>query len=391
MNVNHKLQLLDQMDDAAFALMMDEYAESEGERLRAEFEADMRSGLTPHKPDGLDDKCRTIIKKEYAKQRRREYASNARRFTTKAAAAVLIALGITAATIMSVEAFRVPFWKLISEVCPDGIRIVFSGDNTDATTPTGDNTYINDPIFYAVPEGYHNVEFKVENGRMFSVYQNDTDNFIILDMSFSKEIESETSIPIEDEYNQLVRANGRDVWYNRVDDLLQISWYEPNLETNFTIASDGISETDLFYLGDLVMAFYKNAQIDHPAQVPDAFMEILPDHYEALYSEIYSGYLAVRYTSDDGNWISFDMSEMVGTHIYDAENADITECTILDYEATYIENEIMTVLWYDEERQLVFNCGTIGFSKEEHMQLCEYLAGYYKNVTLPAISTVILP
>ena len=45
MSENKKLELLDQYDDVTFALLMDEYAEEEGARLRKEFEEYIRREL----------------------------------------------------------------------------------------------------------------------------------------------------------------------------------------------------------------------------------------------------------------------------------------------------------------------------------------------------------
>lgn len=151
MNVNHKLELLDQLDDAAFALMMDEYAEAEGERLRAEFEADMRAGLTPPKPEGLDEKCRKQIKAEYGRARWKEYGVRARKLAVKAAAMVLIGVGIAAATVMSVDALRIPF---INFIIDRGIYSVINPSPTDfSDLPHAD------PFLPLLPDEYTTIYF----------------------------------------------------------------------------------------------------------------------------------------------------------------------------------------------------------------------------------------
>ena len=66
------------------------------------------------------------------------------------------------------------------------------------------------------------------------------------------------------------------------------------------------------------------------------------------------------------------------------------EMIIADFEAAHMTgvDEFMT-MWYDLERELAFQFYTRCMPEEDHLALCEYLAEYYKNVTLPAVSTVI--
>lgn len=386
MNVNHKLQLLDQMDDAAFALMMDEYAESEGERLRAEFEADMRSGLTPHKPDGLDDKCRTIIKKEYSKQRRREYVSNARRFATKAAAAVLIALGVTAATIMSVEAFRVPIWEFIAKEYDNLISFDF-----DKANPTAQKTNTQDPFIAYIPMGYLNVLFEHENGRYISRYENEEGNYVQINMSFSNADPESEPYFFEDDYNTIVTINGNKASYSTYDGILQVGWVDPELESGFAIATNGLSEDQFLRFCGNVADIFEDAAIDQPTEVPDALGEILPKDFTVVYSNSPTGLLSCGYKNESGQYLMFDMTEAGGLFLAYKDNGEAIQCTVAGYDAYLLKGEPLALHWVDTERGIMFSCYAGGLSEEDFMNLCEYLAGYYKNVTIPAISTVILP
>lgn len=69
MSENKKLELLDQYDDVTFALLMDEYAEEEGARLRKEFEEAQAAGEVFDTSDALDEKCLQMIHRDFAKKR----------------------------------------------------------------------------------------------------------------------------------------------------------------------------------------------------------------------------------------------------------------------------------------------------------------------------------
>lgn len=100
-------KLMERYDDAAFALMMDEYAEAEGEAILAEFRAAAEAGELPEIPEELDKACRNTIRKEYARRERRVRLKQFRRAAARVAVAVFAVIGILSTLVMSVEALRV--------------------------------------------------------------------------------------------------------------------------------------------------------------------------------------------------------------------------------------------------------------------------------------------
>lgn len=108
-------ELMDQYDDAVFALLMNEYAEEEGARLRKEFEDAKAVGEVCETPDLLDEKCLRMIHREFARKR---YYDNTRKFikmTCKAAVFAMVLLGVMTMTVLSVNALRVPVLNFIVE------------------------------------------------------------------------------------------------------------------------------------------------------------------------------------------------------------------------------------------------------------------------------------
>lgn len=104
MRDDRKELLTEQYEEAWFSLMLDQYAEEEGNRLLEEYR---QAGAEPV-PQELDKKCRAAIRKVFKnhdrKQRLRSTASRAGR----AAVIGLVTLSLFATMIMSVDALRIP-------------------------------------------------------------------------------------------------------------------------------------------------------------------------------------------------------------------------------------------------------------------------------------------
>ena len=115
MSENKKLELLDQYDDVTVALLMDEYAEEEGARLRKEFEEAQAAGEVSDTSDALDEKCLQMIHRDFAKKRGKDNVRKFIRMTSKVAVAVMVFLGVATATIFSVDALRIPVLDFLVE------------------------------------------------------------------------------------------------------------------------------------------------------------------------------------------------------------------------------------------------------------------------------------
>lgn len=246
MNVNHKLELLDQLDDAAFALMMDEYAEAEGERLRAEFEADMRAGLTPPMPEGLDEKCRKQIKAEYGRARWAEYGARARKMAAKAAAVLLIGLGIAAATVMSVEAIRIPVLNYIVTQF-DKFTLLTTDEDTIETEPPYCIT-----LEQHLPFEYYQSKIVATENTFVAIYKTEEDDKVsltILPENSNTSIDTENTvyseIMVSDYKAILIEKNGFQVIWRDLDEGKSYHFYASSLplETVLEICNSLIADS----------------------------------------------------------------------------------------------------------------------------------------------------
>lgn len=115
MNDEYRKQLLEQREEIDMMLLMDEYMESEGERLQQEFEAADLRGEVPDIPVDLDLKCKEIIHNSFAKQEHNRTLSRITKYIGKVAVYILLFLGAASTLVLSVDALRIPVLNFFLE------------------------------------------------------------------------------------------------------------------------------------------------------------------------------------------------------------------------------------------------------------------------------------
>ncbi len=108
-----KQELIEQYEEVALALLMEEYAEAQGELLWKDYEEAAAQGNTEDMPQALKDKCHQLIQKAYKKGRNRSMFRRVIKICAMAAVVITALFGILSATVLSVEALRVPVLNFI--------------------------------------------------------------------------------------------------------------------------------------------------------------------------------------------------------------------------------------------------------------------------------------
>ncbi len=157
-------KLMERYDDAAFALMMDEYAEAEGEAILAEFRAAAEAGELPEMPEELDKACRNTIRREYARRERRVRLRQLRRAAARVAVAVFVVIGILSTLVFSVEALRIPFMRFILEDHGEYSQLIPADNPADNVDPE-------DPFVAFLPEEYVKIMDDKDESRLIIAYQ----------------------------------------------------------------------------------------------------------------------------------------------------------------------------------------------------------------------------
>lgn len=163
-------KLMERYDDAAFALMMDEYAEAEGEAILAEFRAAAEAGELPEMPEELDKACRNTIRREYARRERRVRLRQLRRAAARVAVAVFVVIGILSTLVFSVEAWRNTILGRFMKETEEGTVITWED-------PLQDFRDVSVATFEAMlPDGYERVSEAITENITMVVYADENEN-----------------------------------------------------------------------------------------------------------------------------------------------------------------------------------------------------------------------
>ena len=223
MNEQKKQKLIEQYDDAAFALLMDEYAEEEGARLMAEFEAAQAAGQVSEMPAELDEQCRRMIRRDRAKKRGIRAARSFRKVAVKVAVAVLVFIGLMTTVVMSVEAFREPVLNFIVERYEkySSLQLDNEAQNTDANTTC-------DYLSGLLPDDYYITSETDTPMFKIAMYENDLGDlvqFCITQTAGAYNIDTEDALVSEivlGEYKAiLLEEDGyQAIWYDSVNSIV---------------------------------------------------------------------------------------------------------------------------------------------------------------------------
>lgn len=177
MDEREKLQ--ERYDDAAFALMMDECAEADGEAFLAEFRAAAEAGDLPEIPADLDRRFRDTIRREFAARERKVRFRQFKRAAARVAVAVFAVIGVLSTLVMTVDAIRIPVMNFFIEYY-DGFAEIFVGEKKEIA---GEEDVYN-LLADFLPEGYTLEEMFEDADMRFGCYMNDDGNCVTLTIYF---------------------------------------------------------------------------------------------------------------------------------------------------------------------------------------------------------------
>lgn len=235
MNDEYRKQLLEQREEIEMMLLMDEYMESEGERLLQEFEAAGLRGEVPDIPVDLDLKCKEIIHNSFAKQERKRTLSRITKYIGKVAVYILLFLGAASTLVMSVDALRIPILNLFLTYTQRETTISYY-TNKEESVVYRDS--ILEEISDHLPEGYEGNIHEEQDGSMIAIYQNTLGNILLIEVLPSEGI---MSIDTEDADVQDTKVNSYDALLINKDGL-RIVWFNPEAEMTYSVFADNMDQ-----------------------------------------------------------------------------------------------------------------------------------------------------
>lgn len=403
-------RLMEQYEDALFALLMEGVAEAEGEkalRLNEELKKDPNAEV----PEAVRKRCEKTIRAAFAKKRHRTARRTVSRWLTKAAVvAALSGLLFTAAFALS-EDVRVATLNMLIEVMDDRTRITFEGDpsapaKTSSETVPGLEYHYNIALEW-IPEGFEldggNFE---ENGTSdYVIYRSPQDGMINVSVTpYSTGLTG--SLSTEDcEKKDVTVQNHLATLYITNDDMLErryhqngltniwsdmmMYWIDPDVGVIVDISATNLTEDEMIRLangvhwsGNSSLEYHYNIALEW---IPDGFKLEDGDFEEngtcdyVIYRSPQDGMIEVSVTPHSAGLVSSLNTEdctkqevTVNGHpatLY-TTNEDMLEMRYHQNGFPNIWNDMM-IFWVDQDAQANVQINATNLTKDEMICLAE--------------------
>ncbi len=203
-------ELFESYEDALFALLMDAYAEQEGQRLLAENER-LRRDPTVAIPADVDARCRKVIRHAFSRQRRQARSRVVWRVLGKAAVVAMIAILLFTIAVAAIPELRVRTLNLLIEVSDVATTLIMEETGEAAAAgadgSASDGQALRGYQMPEIPAGY-TVVSEVNNSYESCIqYVNDAGAVIYLSVSNGS---ISTSVDTEDATTEMIQIHGYD-------------------------------------------------------------------------------------------------------------------------------------------------------------------------------------
>lgn len=240
MNDQRRQHLVEQYENVAFSLLMDNCASEDGARLLMEFEKAQQSGNLPEIPAELDIKCKELIDRSFSRQERNALLTRIAKSLAKVAVLVLVFLGLSTVTIMSVDALRIPVLNFFLVNYGRYTSIYF--DKPESSTSVQDNI-VNTILAAPIPAEYQLVIQRTENdGSIFMRYEANEKHyisFLIVPSSGTLDVDTEDADLTE------MMINGHKAIYIR-NEAHCVIWTEEDTQLVYMVSATGL-DADVFW------------------------------------------------------------------------------------------------------------------------------------------------
>jgi len=237
-------QLQENVEDAVFALLMEDVAEQEGKRLIEENEQ-LKHDPSAKIPDDLDKRCRKIIKRSYAKDRRRTVGRTIHNILGNVALAAMVCILLFVSAFAAVPEIRVMTLNLLIEVSDVSTSLRLAGvDNGSVTQDVGADGPASIQTLWGyrlpeIPDGYA-VEYENSSEREVNLwYCNAEEKFIRFTIAkavdtFSVDVDTENA-EVED-----IKVHGYDGLLIMKNNRIDVIWGDTNQNNFVSITCEGM-------------------------------------------------------------------------------------------------------------------------------------------------------
>ena len=251
MNSKRKEELIEQYDDAVIALLMDEYAEQEGNRLLREYEEALANGEVPEVPAELDARCRKTIQQAYSRQRRKASVIRFCKSLARVAVIALVVLGLCTTLVLSVEALRIPVLNFIFGQTDQ----YTSFGNTNETQPNSQNESTssepqrntsNSPLNEFLSDDFYIVtSYSYDDGAFLYYYKNNLGATVTLSAEISDGLLNSDT---EGATRTSISIGGYEGFYIEKEAVLIVLWFDSETNMLYKLQAANMTDADFWIL-----------------------------------------------------------------------------------------------------------------------------------------------
>jgi len=225
--------LIENYEEAAFALMMDRKMQEDGEMLLQENE---RLGSDPDfvLPDGMDERCLRLIKRNQEKQRYKNAYHKAGRIVSRVAVIFLVIAIAFAIPFCTVSAFRSSVLNLVIETFDKGTTVKAVPDDGQYADPVIGNG----PSW--IPEGFSLIGSSKDSVSMMLQYSDTVGNTITYD-----ELPATTENVINTEnadQTKQIDISGNKALFTKRQGQVVITWADSSRNVLCTLTTVGLDD-----------------------------------------------------------------------------------------------------------------------------------------------------
>lgn len=245
---NHE-KLQETYEDSLFALLMDEFAQSEGERLMEE-NARLALDETAAVPQDIERRCLRLIERETSKQARSRSAAGFLHFLARMALAALIAVMLFGTAFALSPAIRAGTLNLLMQIDERAASWQFVTESED-TSETPDS--LPDITIGWLPEGYvlSDISTQDQLSKVFRCTNSLGDEIVI---SVLPDKSSTYSIDIENsDFYTDVSIHGNPGLLIHKNNVIRISWADQTIGCIFFVMSSNSDEAALLHIAENIV------------------------------------------------------------------------------------------------------------------------------------------
>lgn len=380
MRDDRKEMLTEQYEEAWFDLMLDQYAEEEGNRLLEEYRQAAPATVSLE----LDRKCREAAQKVFKYHDRKLSLRSTARRAGRAAVIGLVTLGLFATMVMSVDALRIPTLEFITKQY-EKFTTITKPDNTRPPIP---ENMLNDgsPLAGIIPDTFNTLNYQALTDVILAGYQGSNGEMI----NFSRSsLNGVTNFDTEGAQRKKIEIIGFAGEIVVKGNQVTVYWIDEAKNYIYFVASSNMAEDETWRIAVETAKKYSGKSTAEPITYLDdgsPLAGVIPNTFELINKrEAPSGTVVASYTGPNNEIINFSRSPLNGVLNIDTEDAQCTPITILDFNGELIvkQNKI-SIYWIDEISNKVLHISTLNMTEEETRTIALATARKYSDQSAAA-------